>query len=516
MAGIIAFISRLKEQVEDEMMDSYALVIDPEEAERLLLRRTLSDDGWQVAEACSVEEASQIIESRPWRLIFCDAHLSVARVEDSQSIKLLDFLRARLGASVQIVMVATAGKAGTAFEAILNGAADYIRKPCLEESIREISARVRERMIAAAREKAREPLASPVFRPEIPHDAHQLIGESEAIIEVYKSLARSVRDSKSEAEKRAEERAPTFLLTGETGTGKELVARLIHRHSRYSRGTFVAINCSNLPPELADAELFGSNPGAYTGASREEQPGLWEIASGGTLFLDEITEAPISVQPKLLRVLQDGRIKRLGAKTLIKTDVQIIAASNRHFETEIGAGRFRADLYHRLNLHRVQLPPLRERQEDVPLLATYFAYLHSHNRVRLSHDAVKLLVKFSSEYPWYGNIRELENVVRRAVRQAPDATVYAVDLTAHLPPRHDREPLTEGGLPGEKLHRDAHCRVHLSREDEGLEERVSRFRRGVVKDTLAAHNGNRSRAANALGVSRPKLHRLLKELNKHD
>jgi DNA-binding NtrC family response regulator len=497
-------------------MQWYALIIDADAEARETVRQWLIKDNWQVAEAASAGEAALLISKRPWELVFCDAGLSVRLVDEDQGLTLLGELKRGCSVTARVIITAEQGRPITALEFLLNGASDYMRKPCGEVEVRAHSQAVLERSEAVRRESANVQYTAVLDEEENSAVPHAIVGASGSMLNVLRELARSLRGQHTDIVPSAGGRAPTYLITGETGTGKELVARLIHNHSRYRNGSFVPINCSNVPAELADAELFGSNPGAFTGASRDEQPGLWELASGGTLFLDEITEAPLSLQPKLLRVLQDGQIKRLGAKYLIKTDVQVVAASNRDVETEIKTGRFRADLYHRLNLHHIHLPPLRQRQEDVPLLAAHFAKIHSADRVRLSHDAVKLLVKFSNEYPWYGNIRELENVMRRAVMQAPDATVYAVDLRPQLPPRYDKEFHAEGGLPGEEFGRDTRTQVPVSTEGEGLEERVRRFRSDVVKDTLAAHHGNRSRAANALGVSRPKLHRLLRELEKHD
>ncbi len=377
-------------------MDYRALVIEPDAAERRLICEALRDD-WRVIEACSMEEAVRIAAAPPLRLVFCDAQIPAGTSNEACGATLLEMLKTRFGSHTQIVLTAAAGNSATALEAILGGAVDYVRKPCRRDAIREISARTFARFIAAAKESADPPPLSLINMPPASPGEQQLIGESEAIISVFKALARSIREDHSTTASRMEGRALTFFITGETGTGKELVARLIHKYSRYRQGTYVAVNCSNLSPELADAEMFGSTPGAYTGAAKEEQPGLWEFASGGTLFLDEITEAPRAVMPKLLRVLQDGYVRRLGAKRWVKTDVQVIAATNRNLEEEVKRGRFREDLYHRLSQHRMHLPPLRERLEDVPLLAAHFAHQQSAGRIRFAQDALHLLMDFSRE-----------------------------------------------------------------------------------------------------------------------
>lgn len=492
-------------------MELYALVIDADAFERQIVHKALIKHRWQVEEATSAEEAARIISKHPWELVFCDADLAVRLVDGERGLTLLGELKRVCSATARVVITAERGRPFNALEFLLNGASDYMHKPCGEAEIQAYAQSAWERLEAVRSESAFARYTAKSDDAEHPATTHALVGVSSAILNVLRELAKSLRSSHADGGSGAGRRAPTYLITGETGTGKELVAQLIHNHSRYRNGSFVAINCSNLPAELADAELFGSNPGAYTGASKDEQPGLWELASGGTLFLDEITEAPLSVQPKLLRVLQDGQIKRLGAKYWIGTDVQVIAASNRDIQTEVRSGRFRADLYYRLNLHHIHLPPLRERREDVPLLAAHFAKLHSANRVRLAHDAVKALMQFSKDYAWYGNIRELENLVSRAVMQSPDETVYGVDLAAHFPPTYDEESRREDGQVSEQVADEKGSRISVSSAGEKLEERVRRFRCGVVKETLAAHDGNRSQAASALGVSRPKLHRLLKE-----
>ena len=486
-------------------MDYRALVIEPDAAERRLICEALRDD-WRVIEACSMEEAVRIAAAPPLRLVFCDAQIPAGTSNEACGATLLEMLKTRFGSHTQIVLTAAAGNSATALEAILGGAVDYVRKPCRRDAIREISARTFARFIAAAKESADPPPLSLINMPPASPGEQQLIGESEAIISVFKALARSIREDHSKTDPRVEGHAPTFLITGETGTGKELIARLIHRYSRYRHGTFVAVNCSNLSAELADAELFGSMPGAYTGASKEEQPGLWELASGGTIFLDEITEAPRAVLSKLLRVLQDGYIKRLGAKRWIKVNAQVIAASNRNIPGEIKKGHFREDLYHRLNLFNINLPPLRERREDVPLLAAHFARLHSGGAVRFSYDALELLSSFSKDYTWPGNVRELENVVRRAVTESLDWMIYAVDLCPHLPQPTGIEDTSQI----ERVNKNAKLPI-ADGTMEGLDERVKCFRRSLLKETLAACDGNITRAARRLKISRPRLYKLLAE-----
>lgn len=489
-------------------MELFALVIDDDARERRILQEVLSNEQWNVAEAESVAEAMLTVPLRSWRLVFCDARLAMQHAQPSSELTLLEELKRRGEPSAYFVVTVPARNRSSLLEVFLNGAPSYIGKPYRETEIREHSRRVKERLQAAKREELHRSVDD--FQTHAAHDEYALVGESRAVLRVFEQIAKSIGQNSSNV--KASTAGKHFLLTGETGTGKELVARLIHRYSRYSKGSFVPVNCSTLPVELADSELFGSNPGAFTGADRHEHHGLWEMANGGTLFLDEITEAPRAVMPKLLRVLQDGQVRRLGAKRWVETDVQVIAATNRNLEEEVRRGRFREDLYHRLSQHRIHLPPIRERIEDVSLLAAHFAYLQSGGTVRFAQDALHLLTDFSREYEWRGNVRELENVVRRVLAHAHDRTVYAVDLAPHLPAKADVSNLLS--LKLETAVETAKQRTCACGEDTqgGLDEQVRRFRYSVIKETLAAHNNCRTRAAKSLQISRSTMHRLIDEL----
>lgn len=489
-------------------MGFHALVIEPDAAERGLLRKCLSAEGWQVSEARSAEEAIQSLDEHRWALIFCAAYLRADNGGESSGLILLGTLRKKLGAATYIVMMGTQGGAGAPLEAILAGASDYIRKPCREIDVRQSARRVMQRLRAAKKETANPPLAICPIPPDIATQDLDLIGESEPIVNVFKKLAQALkRDSNLHvdvsAKRDSRTRPPTFFITGETGTGKELVAHLIHRHSSFRSGPFVPINCSALPPDLAESELFGHEPGAFTGAVKEKK-GLWELADGGTLFLDEITEAPRSLLPKLLRVLQESTMKRLGSNRWIPVNVQVIAASNRDLRAEIEAGNFRQDLYHRLSLYQFHLPPLRDRREDIPLLVAHFACRYSALPVKFSQDALDVLLQYS----WPGNVRELENLVRAAVTQSVDGTVYALDVLARLELMGDVK--TYCLRCGNQTEIEGKSDLLTA---ESLEEKVKEFKLRMVKETLEKHKGNVTRAASALGITRPSLYKMLKELN---
>jgi len=299
---------------------------------------------------------------------------------------------------------------------------------------------------------------------------------------------------------------PAFFITGETGTGKELIAQMIHRHSPHSRKKFVAVNCGSLPTELVESELFGHVAGAFTGATKDRM-GLWESADGGTLFLDEITEATPAIQATLLRVLQNGEVQRLGSQQTMKTRVQVVAASNREIETEIRTGRFRQDLYYRLNQHRLHLPPLRDRLEDVPGIVKHFLQLHFNRPVIFFKEAIEMLMSYS--FP--GNVRELENIVRGAVRQSPDGKVYGFDLQSYMELAKTNVAQVRAINDKQSKRREAHLDRRLEPHDneEGLDERVRRFTLHVVHDALADCGGNRKRTAEQLKITRQRLYKLL-------
>ncbi len=485
-------------------MSLHALVVDADDLQRDVVRIALSRDGWNVCEARSLAEAERAIGSSNLALVFCEMG------ERDEAVCLLRELKGKVGKFVPIIMMSAYATPRKVLEVVINGAYDLLHKPCLEAEIREHSRFVIRRAREAEKEaKVRLRTVSNEHPTESFTTDFEIVGRSAAITAVTSGLAKTLRDDHVRAGdtcKNTVRRPPTFFITGETGTGKELVARAIHAHSRYAGGPFVAVNCSNLPAELADAELFGSSPGAFTGALKQEHAGLWEGAASGTLFLDEITEAPAAVLPKLLRVLQFGEFTRLGSKRIIKVDVQVIAATNRDVHAEIQAGRFREDLYHRISLYRVHVPPLRVRLDDVPPLVEHFAKMYGSGRVRFSRDAMELL----QTYEWWGNVRELENVIRAAVNASFDSTVYAVDLLPLIEARREfRTSCRECSSSGETV-KEAHDNPHPA-EARPLDDRVREFKLETIRETLARFNGNVTRSANSLGISRASLYKLLKE-----
>jgi len=493
-------------------MELFALVIDADARERGVVRLILQEHNWNVCEAESVDAALCFARERPsWGIIFCDADLSTQSVNHPNGLTLLSELKRQYGEASLIVITAAAGRPITALDAILNGASEYLRKPLEEEKIVACSHIVLKRLLAVERDKLyRSRATASEFTPIAP----EFVGGTEAIIKVFKDLAQIVRGIRlDDVYRRKNTSGPdpqtSVFITGETGTGKELIAQLIHERSSHADGHFVPVNCSNLSPDLAESELFGHMKGAFTGATKEKE-GLWEVASGGTIFLDEITEAPPSVLPKLLRVLQDGRVKRLGSNQWKQTHVQIIAASNRDMPREVSAGRFRADLYHRLSLHKLHVPPLRERLGDIPVIVEHLVRRHFTRQVRFSQEALDVLMT----YGFPGNVRELENIVRGAARRAPDGVVYVSDLAAYVEmiKDHDvghRAELIELASAEETSLTDPPYPSHA-----GLEERVHQFKLQLVNDALAKCNNNVAQTARYLKISRPSLYKLLREIDR--
>jgi two-component system response regulator HydG len=405
-----------------------------------------------------------------------DVIVTDLRMPGADGFEVLRAAKAR-SPQTEVVMMTAYASVQDAVTAMKEGAYDYLQKPFDPDDAVLVIAR------ALERKRLRAQAVSLRRELEGVYSFHNLVGKSAPMKDVYQLLEQA---AKLEI---------TVLLNGETGTGKELAARAIHYHSARKERRFVPVNCGALPSELVESELFGHARGAFTGAIGAK-PGLFEEAEGGTIFLDEIGELPLSVQVKLNRVLQEKEIRRVGDNRPTEVDVRVIAATHRDLKAEVAAGRFREDLFYRVNVFPVVLPALRDRREDIPLLATHFLEKHAGAlRKDLSGfetDALRAL----TGYPWPGNVRELENAVERAVAVAKGPKIELRDL----PP--DVTGTQEGAIPGEVLakmpYREA---VDLARD------RVSRDYLTVL---MREHEGNVTHAAQRAGMERESLHRLLK------
>jgi anaerobic nitric oxide reductase transcription regulator len=298
----------------------------------------------------------------------------------------------------------------------------------------------------------------------------------------------------------------TVLVLGETGVGKELVVGAIHSGSERREMPMLYLNCAALPETLADSELFGHTKGAFTGANRD-RAGKFEVADGGTLFLDEIGELPLSIQAKLLRAIQQGEVQRVGSDKAIYVNVRLLVATNRNLEQEVKAGRFRADLYHRLNVYPIKVPPLRERKEDIPLLAGYFCELTQRRigtgPVRISTDTINFL----SQYHWPGNVRELENIVSRAVLKA--SIEYPRGETVIVEPVHLGGDISAETNQAQQSISETASSLPVGRS---FREAVDEFQKKLITMTVAKRDGNWSAAARDLGMHRSNLHNLATRL----
>ena len=443
----------------------HILVVDDDRDSCELLREIFCAEGWHVDTALSPTQAFSVAEKEKIDLVVSDINL-----EAHQSG--LDLLR-DLRAQCPVILVTGFGTLDSAVEAAREGAWDFISKPFKVQEVVAIARRALEQdPNSSGAERRAEQLSGP-------YEQGGLLGRSPVMIGLYKEIAR-VAPTRS-----------TILIAGESGAGKELVARSIHQHSTRSGGSFVAINCGALTETLLEAELFGHVRGSFTGAIGDRK-GLWEEAAGGTLFLDEVGETSPSFQVKLLRALQEGEIRRVGSSRSTQVDARILAATNRNLEQEVKAGKFREDLFYRLSVVTLRVPALKERRTDIPLLAERFLAMvldrEGHQQLTLSEETIRTLVA----YNWPGNVRELESAIEYAVLHARGHAIAPEDLPEKLQSAQVR---TAARQPLSALFED------LPALDE-LERRYLLY-------ILEIAGGNRTRAAEILGIDRRTLYRML-------
>jgi len=442
------------------------LVIDDDADTCSFLSEILEEEGWNVRAAMNADTALASVGSEKFDLIISDINLN----ENLNGIDLLKKFR-QLAPDSHVILISGFGTLETAIEAVREGAFDFVSKPF---NVKEVIATAR-RALQNRDDKAN--VENDSLRDfSVGYASSGLVGHSRQMIELYKEIAR-VAAYRS-----------TVLVIGESGTGKELVARAIHRHSPRAPRPFIAVNCGALTETLLEAELFGHTRGSFTGAVADKK-GLFEEAEGGTIFLDEIGETSQALQVKLLRALQESEIRRVGASRTTKIDVRVIAATNRDLEAEVRAGRFREDLFFRLSVITLQVPPLRQRREDIPLLAHHFLRRtceETGKQVTLSESALNVLLN----YDWSGNVRELENSIEHAVLHSRGQIIAESDLPLRLrTPRQEAEPSLENKLF-----------VDLP----PLEEMERRY----LLHVLEAVGGNRTRAAEVLEIDRRTLYRM--------
>jgi len=438
------------------------LVVDDSPQTLEVLQRNLTAKGYQVFTAKSVAEAICILETNTVDLVITD--LKMPKVS---GIDLVRHVRENLK-DTEVMMITGYPTVQGAVQAIKTGAEEYLTKPFTDE---ELFSAVRRTLDKLQMRKAGETLLHQM--PKVPYG---LIGQSEAMRKVFNAIAKTAATS------------ATVLITGESGTGKELVARSIHYSSSRASAPFVPVNCGGIPEGLLESELFGHVKGAFTGAT-ESRAGFFQTADGGTIFLDEISDTSLSMQSKLLRVLQDKEVYMVGASSSRKVDVRIIAATNKDLSNLVSKGTFREDLFFRLNVITIVMPPLRERGDDILILAHHFVTRYAQEfgkpALQFSDDALQVL----RNYYWPGNIRELENVIQRLVVMTDGELIEVSDLPSLM-------------------------RFSALRET-GLNRTLAEVEAEYIRNVLASVDGNKTEAAGILGIDRKTLREKLRTVQKN-
>jgi two-component system, NtrC family, nitrogen regulation response regulator GlnG len=467
------------------------LVADDEESMRWVLSKALKKKGFNVDLARDGDEALRMIKSSNYDLAILDI-----KMPGLSGLELLDRVR-ELKSDLLVVIMTAEASMKNAVEAMKRGAYDYLTKPFDLDVIDAIIEKV---------DRAREMTSQVTFLKEELKDRYQLektiIGNSPAMREIYKTIGKVAPSD------------VTVLVQGESGTGKELIARAIHFNSKRLGKPFIALNCAAIPKDLLESELFGFEKGAFTGAT-ERKLGKFEQANGGTIFLDEIGDMPIDLQSKILRVLQEKEVTRTGGNQSIAVDVRIVAATNQDLEESVRRKEFREDLFYRLNVIPLQLVPLRERNEDIPLLVEYFlakicTELESPPK-RCSPEALRLL----SGYAWPGNVRELENTLKRAVILSSDPLLTVADFPGvrsykggELVPS---EELSLEGIVDIKL-RGSFTNMEKMESGDVYSMVLEQVERPLIRFVLEKTRGNQVRAADILGINRNTLRKKITEL----
>jgi two-component system, NtrC family, response regulator AtoC len=453
----------------------HVLILDEEEALRHMLALLLTREGYAPTAVATPEQALAELDARPYDVVLCDV-----RMPQVGGLELVEDLRRRPRPPTVILMSASGG-VDTAIEAIKRGAYDYIAKPFRPDDVILVlrKAEERERLYREAQAPGRPRPPAP-GRGEAGIDS--IVTRTPRMMELFRTI-RKIAEFKT-----------TVLITGESGTGKELVARAIHQQSPRAGGPLVAVNCGAIPATLLESELFGHKKGAFTDAVRDKR-GLFEEAGSGTLFLDEIGELPLGLQVKLLRVLQEQEVRPLGANLDIKVDARVIAATVRDLQAEVTAGRFREDLFYRLNVLPIHLPPLRERREDIPALIDHFIRRMNHKLGTSVEGLTPAAAKILWDYGWPGNVRELENTIERAVVLCEGLKVDRGDLPEKLRQAPEPDPLGGALLGGE---------LSIKKTTRAIEE-------ALIRRALQKTRGNRTSAAKILEISHRALLYKIKE-----
>ena len=429
------------------------LVVAPEPGQRQALSEMLIHQGQSVETAPDGGSAARLMERKAYKLVLAESDLP-----EGDGLALLKEIQ-RQAQITPTVLLSAQGDVRQAVEAIRHGAMDYLIEPVTNEIIGQILSRLAEINRALSRHKAAR-ASGQAQKREIVTVSPEMTG----LLEVGRSVAPS---------------SATVLISGESGTGKELFARYIHAHSDRGEGPFVAVNCAALPENLLESELFGHEKGAFTGAV-SRKPGKFELAAGGTILMDEISEMDRALQAKLLRVLQESEVDRVGGRAPVPVDVRVIATTNREIEEEVAEGRFREDLYYRLNVIPMRLPPLRERSEDIAPLAEHFLVKYTARNGKQGISFAEETIDTLKAHPWRGNVRELENIIERAVLLSRSAQIEASDLMLDL---KARPTVLKPAVSVQSV------------------RTIKEMERDMIQSALTQTEGNRTHAAKLLGIS---------------
>ncbi|MFH7326485.1 sigma-54-dependent transcriptional regulator [Desulfurivibrio sp. C05AmB] len=455
------------------------LVVDDEPNYLIILSELLRDEGYEVFTAGQGDEALQVVKEADLDLIITDM-----RMPGMDGLELLKTVKAG-NSDLPVIMITAFGEVDKAVAAMQAGAFNYVAKPFNNDELL-VSVRKALEHYAVVKENTR-------LRAEISERTSysNMVGKNRRMREIYNLI---------------EKVAPTptsVLITGESGTGKELVARAVHSLSPRNEAPFISLNCAGLPETLLESELFGHEKGAFTGAVALRK-GRFELADHGTLFLDEVGEMPMSLQTKLLRVIQERSFERVGGSRTLKVDVRIIAATNKDLKEEVELGHFREDLYYRLNVVHIHLPPLRERVDDIPMLATHFVVKFADELQRPNLRILPETVSFLSTLPWEGNVRELENTIERAAVLCSDDVITPEDVQPDTAGEHD------GTGWGESLELE-----QLIPEETPLPEVLNTIEKKLVAKALENADNIQTKAAESLGITKSLLQYKMKKYGLH-
>lgn len=454
------------------------LVVDDEPSVLHLFRRVFQAEEVAVATATTAEAGlAQFALSRP------DAVILDVLLPDRTGLDVFGEMH-RIDPKVPVVLITAGGTSDTAIEAMKLGAFDYLLKPLDFGRVRTLVQRAFE-----IRRLMHEPVSVDPELGDVPAGRDALVGRCAAMQEVYKAIGRVAPQT------------VTVLIRGESGTGKELVGRAIYQHSHRASGPFLAVNCAAIPETLLESELFGYEKGAFTGADRR-RIGKFEQCSGGTLFLDEIGDMPLVLQSKILRVLQDQHFERVGGNQTIQTDVRIIASTNRDLEHMVAEGTFRSDLYYRLNVYTIALPPLRDRIEDLPLLVDHFISRANQELGKQIRTVAPEALALLRQYPWPGNVRQLQSVLKQAALRTtgPALLVDFLPDSVHSCPASESAATVPGSVT---VDWDRFLEQRLEAGTQNLyDEAVNLLERMVITRALRHTSGNQLQAARILGITR--------------